>query len=582
MDYYERMRIKTVLWPLLFSFSLGMGAQAASPADPVSKSSALDGALFYQLLLAELNARSEEPGTAFSLTLDAARKTNDPAVFKRAVQLALQARSGGSALQAAQAWSQAIPASREANQFVLQILLGLNRTAEAVEPIKRAITLAPLPERREVIGSIPAQFDRVGDNQVAATTVQKALSGWLNDRDVGASAWASVGRVWLQANDKSAAIQAAAKGLALDVKAEHPALLALSMMNPELPQAESLVKQHLPHARPEFRMAYIKVLLGAQREDDVKTELQSIRTQFPDYADAWLIDGALALQANQLESADQQLQHYLRLVDAKPADQLAPETKRGRSQAFFSLAQIAQLRKDFKAAEAWLQRIDNPGDVLRAQLRRATVIAKLGRVDEALGLIQAQAETSEDDARLKRSAEIQLLRDQKLFDRARTSLKTSIAQFPDDLDLVYDLAMVEEKLGDLVQMEQLLRKLMAAKPEDPHAYNALGYSLADRGMRLPEAKQLISKALELSPKDPFITDSLGWAEFRSGNKEEALRLLQGAFKDKPDAEIATHLGEVLWSVQRQQEAIQMFREALKLNPDNETLTETVQRLRIPL
>ena len=106
--------------------------------------------------------------------------------------------------------------------------------------------------------------------------------------------------------------------------------------------------------------------------------------------------------------------------------------------------------------------------------------------------------------------------------------------------------------------------------------------MADRGLRLPEARQLITKALELSPGDPFITDSLAWAEFRSGNKEEALRLLQGAFMNKPDAEIAAHLGEVLWAMGRQQEAVQMFKEGIKLNPENETLVETLKRLRVSL
>jgi tetratricopeptide (TPR) repeat protein len=329
-------------------------------------------------------------------------------------------------------------------------------------------------------------------------------------------------------------------------------------------------------------MAYIKSLLGSQREDDAKLQLTTIKSQTPDYADAWLIDGALALQAGQLSVAQQQLQHYLDLIEATPTAQLQPEFKRGQSQAFLSMAQIAQQRKDMKTAEAWLQKVDNPDDVLRAQIRRATLIAQQGRLEEAIGLIQMQPERSDADVRLKRAAEIQLLRDNKLFDRARTSLKIAIAQNPDDPDLVYDLAMVHEKLGDLVEMERLLRSLIAAKPDDPHAYNALGYSLADRNLRLSEAKQLITKALELSPGDPFITDSLAWAEFRSGNNDEALRLLQSAFKDKPDAEIAAHLGEVLWAANRQQDALQVFKEGVKLNPDNETLTETLKRLRITL
>lgn len=576
------MRLKSVLLPLLLSCSLGIHAQTTSPSEPVPQRSALDAPLFYEILLGEINARAQEPGTAFSLLLDAAQKTREPTLFRRAVQVALQARSGDSALQAARAWSQAIPDSREANHFVLQILLGLNRVADTQEVLKREISLTPAKERRDLIWSLPQGFERMSDRPLAASTVQKALTNWLSDPGVGATAWAVIGRLWQTADDKTKALDAATKGMAVDARSEHPALLALSLMDPKTPQAESLVKKHLASARPEFRMAYVKALLKNQREDDAQRELQAIRTLTPDYADAWLIDGALAMQAGQPALAEKQFHHYLELVDAQPALQQAPETKRGRSQAFLSLSQLAQQRQDLNAAQAWLQRVDNPEDVLRAQVRRAALIAKQGRVEEAITLIQSLPENSDADAGFKRSAEVQLLRDEKLYARARDRLQQLTTQFPDDLELVYELAMAQERLGNLAEMERLLRQLMAAKPDDANAYNALGYSLADHNMRLPEAVEMIKKALELSPNNPFITDSLAWAEFRSGNLDEALRLLRGAFKERPDAEIAAHLGEVLWHAGQKQEAMQMFRESSKINPDNETLSETIKRLRIEL
>ncbi len=582
MDYYGWMRLKTVLLPVLLSFSFGLHAQNVSPTEPVSKRSALDASLFYEILLGELDARDKEPGAAFSLLLDAAQKTKDPGLYRRAVQVALQVRSGESALQAAKAWRQALPESREANHFVLQILLGLNRITDTLEPLKQEIALTPAKERRDFIWSLPQNYERVGDRKAAASIVQKALSNWLNDPAVGATAWATIGRLWLGAGDKTKALDAATKGLAADVRSEHAALLALSMMSPEAPLAEDLVKKHLPSARPEFRMAYIKALLTSQREDDAKRELQVIQAQTPDYADAWLIDGALALQTGQLDLAETQLKHYLELVDATPVAQRHAETARGRSQAFLSLSLLAQKRNDLKAAEAWLQRVDNPDDVLRAQVRRASLMAQQGQVDEAITLIRALPERSDADAGLKRAAEIQLLRDEKLYARARDRLQEFTAQFPDELDLVYELSMVHEKLGNLPEMERLLRSLMAAKPDDPHAYNALGYSLADHNQRLPEAIELIKKALELTPNDPFIIDSLAWAQFRSGNFAEALRLLKGAFKERPDAEIAAHLGEVLWMSDQKAEATQVFREGLKLNPENDTLNETIKRLRVSL
>ena len=179
---------------------------------------------------------------------------------------------------------------------------------------------------------------------------------------------------------------------------------------------------------------------------------------------------------------------------------------------------------------------------------------------------------------MKLMAEVQLLRDLRLYEEAYKVQVELVALSPTDSELVYDQAMLAEKTGRVDLMEQLLRQVIARKPDHHHAYNALGYSLAERGLRLPEARQLILKALELAPGDPFITDSLGWVEFRMGNKAEAKRHLEAAYAKRPDAEIAAHLGEVLWSLGDREAALQMWREGQRLAPDNEVLKETLQRL----
>ena len=584
MDYYDWMRFKhRLLLPLLLlSLTFTVQAQPENASELSAKSSALDSGLFYQLLLGELNARGDEPAAAFSLILDAARRTNSPSLYRRAVHIALQAHSGESALQAAKAWSQAAPASKEANRYVLQVLLGLNRTAETLPPLKRDLALTPTKELRETIWSIPAMFERASDRALAASTVRTALTGYLKDPVLGATAWAVVGRMALGAGDQASALSAAINGVTLDPRAEHPALLALTMMDTASTAAEDLVKKHLPQARPEFRMAYIKTLLNAKREANAKEQLDIMQAQNPEYPDAWLINGALALQEGQLDKAQRQLQQYLDLTETSAQTSRQTEFLRGRTQAFLSLAHIAQQRKEFKQADNWLQRVDNPEDVLRAQIRRAALMADQGQLEDALALIRNQAVHTADDAQLRLSAEVQLLREHKQFVRARSLLQTGLTQNPDNFDMVYDLAMVQEKLGEFDDMERLLRSLMVSRPDDPHAYNALGYSLADRGVRLPEAKALIGKALQLSPNDAFITDSMAWAEFRSGNLALALQLLQGAFNEKPDAEIAAHLGEVLWALKRPSEAQEIWRKGLKLNPTNEALLDTLKRLQVNL
>ena len=557
--------------------STHVSAQAAAPASAATVSR-LDAELFYQLLLGELNARGNEPNAGYALILDAARKSNDPSLYQRAVELAFEARSGDAALQAARTWKQAFPQSREANRYVLQILVALNRIPESAEPLKTEIALAAGGERASVITAVARIYARATDKKQAATVVEQALADYLQDPTTGPAAWTTVGRLRLLAGDSAGALEAARRGQAINLKAEGPALLALEMMEPKQPQAEVLVRRYLEgEPLPELRMGYARALLDANRHAEGLAQLQLITRQKPDFPEAWLAQGTLLVQDNQLAPAEAALKKYLELAQAQPAGE---ERNRGNAQAFLSLAQIAEKRRDFAQAGAWLDRIENSQDLLQAQNRRASILARQGRMDEARKLIQSLPDRTPADARMKVMAEVQLLRENKQYKPAFDLLAQAVAKDPADPDLLYDQAMMAEKMGDFGVMEKLLRQVMEKKPDYHHAYNALGFSFAERNVRLPEAKQLIQKALEYAPGDPFITDSLGWVEFRMGNRAEALRILQGAYKDRPDPEIAAHLGEVLWSMGQRERAQAVWKEGLLLNGENDTLQETLKRLRV--
>ncbi len=265
------------------------------------------------------------------------------------------------------------------------------------------------------------------------------------------------------------------------------------------------------------------------------------------------------------------------------ADEDAPlRADQGVVQAWLMLAQSAEQRGDFPAAEAWLARIDDPQRALDVQARRASLMARQGRIDDAVKSLRQVPERSADDARAKLVAEAQLLRDVKRWQAAHDVFERANARFADDVDLLYEQAMMAEKIDRIDDMERLLRRVIALKPDHGHAHNALGYSLADRGLRLTEARELIRRALDLRPGDPFITDSLGWVEFRLGNRDEALRLLRTAWAARPDTEIGAHLGEVLWSLGRQDEARAIWREARQRDAANEVLRETLVRLQVGL
>ena len=573
--------------------------------------SALDALLFYQLLIGEIELRQGQPSVAFEVVLDAARRTRNEQLFRRAVDIALQGRAGDKALTAVRAGRQAMPDSLDAVKLQLQIIGAVNRPAEAAEPLRFLIGRSAEAERSGLIASIPRFFQQATDPKAVAAMLEPVLQPYLQASTTRVAAGVALGRVWLQAGDTARALGLVRRAHEQDSTAIAPVLAALDLMS-KAPTAESIVKAFLANsqAEPAVRMAYARALTQAQRLGDAVTELEVVTRQQPGGAPAWLMLGALHVELKHPQQAEQALEQYLKLA-TRPATSGAPAAQAptansrpapdddddeesdgpagtpgaadamadGLAQARMLLAQAAELRQDDAAAEAHLAKIDQPKRLLEVQTRRAGILARQGRIDQARELLRKVPERSENDARAKLVAEAQIMRDVKRWSDAYTVLEKALERWPRDVDLVYEQAMVAEKLERLADMEALLRRVIELKPDHQHAYNALGYSLADRGQRLEEARALIVKALSLAPGDPFITDSLGWVEFRLGRHEEALRLLREAYRARPDTEIAAHLGEVLWVMGRQDEARQIWREGRARDAANEVLRETLARLR---
>ena len=574
------LALSVVCWSALAQTAPAVPVQApavaSTPAGVVS--SALTAPLFYQLLLGELNVRAGEPGTGYSFILDAARKQRDPQLYRRAVEVALQARSGEAALTAARAWSADIPGSSEANRFVLQILLALNRVNETGPVLQTILKEASASERNDAINAIPQTFSRVTDKAQSAAVVREALGPYLKQPAHAAPAFTSVGRMYLAQDQLPEALVSARLGHTAEPASPFPALLALELMERGEASAEPIVRQQIEAssiatpADTAVALSYARTLLDTQRNQEARAQLEKLTTRQPDQAEPWLLLGSMQLQENALPAATASLEKYMALARQAGDERSA----RGLTQAYLMMAQIAEKRQDFPAANAWLDRIENADDIMAAQMRRASVLARQGKMEQARALLRNQPERTPEDARLKLVAEAQLLRDFKAWKEAYEVYGEAVARFPDVPDLRYDQAMMAEKAGKPADMEVLLRALIAAKPDFHHAYNALGYSLADRNERLPEAKQLIEKAVALAPNDAYIQDSLGWVEFRLGNTDRALALLKDAYGKRPDPEIAAHLGEVLWTLGRQDEARAIWREGAAIDPDHRALRRALE------
>lgn len=556
---------------------------AATPAQPAlpPPQSALNARLMYELLLGEFSFEQGNPRRGAAFMLDAARRTGDAALYRRATDMALQSRHGPAALDAASAWRRAHPDSVEANRYELQVLMLLGRVTATEAPLRATLAAVPLPERAALITAIPALYARAADRDQALRVVERALADALADPATTGAAWTTVGRMRLHADDKAGALAAAEAGRAADPYSEWPAVLALQLMaGAGVAQAEPLVREYLqsPYAKPEVGIGYAQALAEADRADESNAQLNALIQRYPDSPESWLALGLAQAQAQEDGQARQSLQRFLSLVPEE-GEGAQGSRRTARTQAFMVLAQMAERQRDYAEAEQWLARIDTEEDALAVQARRAALLARQHRLDEARRLIQMTPEIQPDDARLKLLAEAQLLRDHGQPRAAFAMLRAELARQPGDEDLIYDAAMAAEKAENLAEMERLLRRLIRLRPDSAHAYNALGYSLANRGLRLAEARRLIDKAVALAPDDAYIQDSLGWIAFRQGRLAEARRILTAAYKRRPDAEIAAHLGEVLWTLGERDEANALWQKGLRLNPDNETLLETMQRLR---
>lgn len=580
---------KTLVASALWLVAMTSGAQTAtlpaittqaSDVTAEQASSVLDAELMYLTLLGEMQIRSGEAGTGYSLILEAARKSGHPDLFRRAVAIALQSRSGEAALAAARSWAHAQKKSPEPLRVMLQVMLSLNQVESSANTLEELLDVTPDAERNDLIDLVGQTYARVSDREAALRVMGQAMRLWQRNSGTASSAWAALARVRIAAGQAAEGKFAAEQALSTEPSTPSAGLLAVELLEASPALEESKVQRFLAQFPSQHltRMAYARYLLGANRWEDAEKQLSTLTVNQPSVPEPWLMLGALQLQNARIDEAETSLKRFLTLsseLDSERQD-------RGNAQAYISLSQIAEQRHQLQEAKEWLDKVAGTEDLLRIQVRRASLLAREGKLDEARALIRDTPERQPGDSKTKALAEAQLLKSAGQLGPAFELLSKAAELSPDDTDVLYEKAMLADKLGRFEDMERILRELIKSNPDNPHAYNALGYSMADRSDRLPEARALIVKALALAPGDPFITDSLGWVEFRMGNLTEAERILRQALDTRVDAEIATHLGEVLWSLGRQEEALTLFRQAKNLQPANDTLRETLRRLGISL
>jgi Flp pilus assembly protein TadD len=495
----------------------------------------------------------------------------------------------------------------------VRILLALNRLPALIEPLRRLIELTPDEDRPGAVAALPRLLRAHPDPRAALQLLQSLLIPLAERPDLRTPAQLALARGLMQAGQFASALSLARDVAQRLPDAPGPALLAVEMLG-DAPEAEPLVRSYLeqPKAEPLVRQSYAQWLAQRQQHGLALVQLRLVTQAMPDSARAWFQLGVVAAEAQDRAQATAALTRFLELDAAqrqasRPAATSTPDAaasgslgepssasettdgdgeSRGadalRTRAMLLLAQLATDQGDYAAALRWLKPLEGQTQRLDIQARRALVLARQGKVDQARALIRAVPESRPADALYKSLAEAQLLRTLERWKDARALLMQVLEQHPQDTDLLYELAMVLERMGRHDEMERHLRRIIELRPDHPHAHNALGYSLADRGIRLEEAYRLIERALALSPGDPYITDSLAWVVFRQGQAGRAAELLRQAYAARPDTEIGAHLGEVLWTLGQRDEARRIWRESRDRDARNKVLRDTLARLKVDL
>ena len=348
--------MKFLLAPAVLSLALTgtLSTAQTTPETPEAPAvnSGMNGEMLYEILVGELNVQQGQPLVGFSLLLDAARKSNDAPLFARAVEIALKERSGDGALMAARSWSQALPQDRLANLNLLQILIALNKTSETLDPLKKEIAFSSASERNAAIRVVPRYYARVTDSKTAAEVVQKALGSYTANAETASAAWSAIGRMQMLNANLSGALQSVQKSMATNVRADISApFLALELLGRGVKEAETLVTKALTNQdKPDYPMAYVRVLIEAKRFELAAEQALSVTQRFPTHAEAWLLLGSLQFEQGQDKQADASLQTYIGMASKAPSE----NTQRG---------------------------------IIQAQSRRASILAKQGKLKEARLLI---------------------------------------------------------------------------------------------------------------------------------------------------------------------------------------------------
>ncbi|WP_137940172.1 tetratricopeptide repeat protein [Chitinivorax sp. B] len=524
---------------------------------------ALTNDILFNYLVGEVALQRGRGDVAASAFAELTKRTKDPRVARRGTEVAMQGGRMTQALENARTWIELEPESTNARSVLVGLLLGHSKYDDALPMVKAILA-------KQTVG-LPRVWLELHDllikqqNKAGALQFAKTLA---TDYPFTAEARFTVGSLALRANEAQLAESEIKQALALRPEWEHAALYYAQLLHKtSVDAAKDFLADYL-HKQPnalEARRTYARILAAKKDWTTARDEFNRIVEREPKNVDMLFAVASISLELKEPGVALDTLKKIEEIGVREPASLYLM-----MGQVYEDLGRAEEARQAYALVPM--------GDrYATAQARYSKLLVADGRLEEAIKHLSDRPHKSVDQQVSWIQMQVQLMREARMFERAYGLLTDSLRKYPTNVDLLYDRAMIAEKLDRVEQAEKDLRAVLKVKPESAMVLNALGFTLADRTKRYEEALKLIESALKLEPEDPFILDSMGWVKFRMGKLEEGLTYLNKAYSVRPDPEIAAHIGEVQWAMGRRQDAKNTWNDALKQNPDHDALLQVIKK-----
>jgi tetratricopeptide (TPR) repeat protein len=539
-----------------------LGAQAQEAAPPPTEG--LTSEFIFKYLVGEVAGQRGDIALASSVFFELAKSTRDPRLAERAARAAVYGNQQQLAIRSAGLWAELDPDSVEAQQAMAQLLLSTGNLEDA-RPFLEKLLVAN-DTRANGFLYLNGVLSRHPDKDAALALVQDLAAPYPKQ----AEAKFAVAHMAFNAGQNELALQELGAAETLRPGWESAAALHGEILLRESPDKALAFFHSFLEKYPEtsnIRLTYAKLLVNEKKLDEARTQFTKLADAVQENPEMAVVVGLLAGQLGDYAQADKYFKQALEHNYKEP------------EQLYLYLGQSAEKQKRNDQAYEWYKQVTSDELRFDAQLRIASLLASEKKLPEARKMLQTLPNLTSEQQAVALQVEANLLVQEKQYAEAYAILDRAINTLPNTPEMIYDFAMLAEKVLRFDVMEQQLRKLITLKPDFAQAYNALGYTLADRNVRLDEAAGLIEKALALSPDDHYILDSMGWVQYRRGMLNEAADYLRRAYSEKTDPEIAAHLGEVLWQQGKRDEAVKTWEEALRAHPDNEVLLNTTKKFR---